>query len=138
MLNLEDRSSYIKVSKSAQDMIIGLRGSRFRNFAKKKCMKKAFLGMQSKLGGIASASVPWIYIQKFWHTLKLDDSKDKFKFFIDTKEFKFSVDDFRRLFQLPQGTDNNHAAFMEAPTFTEMLPFFQGELVYALPIRLPG
>ncbi|GJX82811.1 hypothetical protein Tco_0731493 [Tanacetum coccineum] len=27
-----------------------------------------------------SASVPWIYIQQFWHTLKLDDSKDKFKF----------------------------------------------------------
>ncbi|GJX03378.1 hypothetical protein Tco_0189294, partial [Tanacetum coccineum] len=43
----------------------------------------------------ASASVPWIYNQQFWHALKLDDSKDKFKFFIDTKEFKFSVDDFR-------------------------------------------
>nr|GEU77354.1 hypothetical protein [Tanacetum cinerariifolium] len=33
-------------------------------------------------------------IDQFWHTLKLDDSKDKFKFFLDTKEFKFSIDDF--------------------------------------------
>ncbi|GKC29914.1 hypothetical protein Tco_1037208 [Tanacetum coccineum] len=47
---------------------------------------------------VASASIPWIYIQQFWHTLKLDDSKDKFKFFLDTKEFKFLVDDFRRMF----------------------------------------
>ncbi|GJU17064.1 hypothetical protein Tco_1145030 [Tanacetum coccineum] len=43
---------------------------------------------------VASASVPWIYIQQLWHTLKLDYSKYKFKFFIDTKEFKFLVDDF--------------------------------------------
>ncbi|GJT18079.1 hypothetical protein Tco_0876785 [Tanacetum coccineum] len=43
---------------------------------------------------VASALVPWIYIQQLWHTIKLDDSKDKFKFFIDTKEFQFSADDF--------------------------------------------
>nr|GEZ15116.1 hypothetical protein [Tanacetum cinerariifolium] len=36
-----------------------------------------------RLSLVDSASVPWIY------TLKLDDSKEKFKFFIDTKEFKF-------------------------------------------------
>ncbi|GKA09049.1 hypothetical protein Tco_0688380 [Tanacetum coccineum] len=57
---------------------------------------------------MASALVLWIYIQQVWHTLKLDDSKDKFKFFIDTKEFTFLVDDFKRVFQLPQATDNNH------------------------------
>ncbi|GJR42152.1 hypothetical protein Tco_1310255 [Tanacetum coccineum] len=39
----------------------------------------------------ASASVPWIYIQQVWHTLRLDDSKERFIFFIDTKEFTFSI-----------------------------------------------
>nr|GEU71245.1 hypothetical protein [Tanacetum cinerariifolium] len=46
---------------------------------------------------IASALVPWIYIHQVWHILKMDDSKDKFKFFIDTKEF--SVDDFRNMIE---------------------------------------
>ncbi|GJY84835.1 hypothetical protein Tco_0498861 [Tanacetum coccineum] len=85
---------------------------------------------------VAYALVPWIYIQQFWHTLKLDDSKEKFKFFIDTKEFKFSVEDFRSMFQLPQATVNNHAAFDEALTFTDMLTFFRDELGYSLPMRL--
>ncbi|GJZ35040.1 hypothetical protein Tco_0580857 [Tanacetum coccineum] len=61
---------------------------------------------------IASASVPWICIQQVWHTIKLDDSKDKFKFFIDTKEFTFSVDNFQNVFQLPQATDNNNVGFI--------------------------
>ncbi|GJU60976.1 copia protein [Tanacetum coccineum] len=80
---------------------------------------------------------PWIYIQQFWHTLKLDDSKDKFKFFIDTKEFMFLVDHFRRLFQFPQATDNNNAAFVEPPTFDDMLPFFRNDIGFSLPMRLP-
>ncbi|GKC76855.1 retrovirus-related pol polyprotein from transposon TNT 1-94 [Tanacetum coccineum] len=75
--------------------------------------------------------------KQFWHTLKLDDLKDKFKFFLDTKEFKFSVDDFKRVFQLPQATDNNNVAFVDAPTFSDMLPFFRNELGFSLPIRLP-
>ncbi|GKF30665.1 hypothetical protein Tco_0100463, partial [Tanacetum coccineum] len=70
------------------------------------------------------------------HTLKLDDSKDKFKFFLDTNEFKFLVDDFRRAFQLPQATDNNNARFVDAQTFTDMLPFFRNELRFSLPLRL--
>ncbi|GKB16260.1 hypothetical protein Tco_0850183 [Tanacetum coccineum] len=85
----------------------------------------------------ASALVPWIYIQEFWHSLKLDDSKDKFKFFLDTKEFKFSVDDFRRMFQFPQATKNNNVAFVDAPTFSDILPFFKNELGFFLPIHFP-
>nr|GEX42158.1 hypothetical protein [Tanacetum cinerariifolium]GEX95155.1 hypothetical protein [Tanacetum cinerariifolium] len=83
-----------------------------------------------------SASVPWIYIHQFLHTLKLDNSKDNFKFFFDINEFKFSVDDFRRVFQLPQVTDNNNDAFVDAPTFSEMLPFFGNVLKFSLPMRL--
>ncbi|GKB16844.1 hypothetical protein Tco_0850767, partial [Tanacetum coccineum] len=84
------------------------------------------------------ASVPWIYIQQVWHTLRLDDSKEMFIFFTNTKEFTFSVDDFRRVFQLPQATDINHAGFVEPPTFTVMLPFFLNELGYATRIHLAG
>ncbi|GJQ97666.1 hypothetical protein Tco_0008805 [Tanacetum coccineum] len=82
--------------------------------------------LQLSLAG--SASVPWIYIQQFWHSLKLDDSKDKFKFFVDTKEFTFSVDDIRRIFQLPQATDNNNVGFVAAPSFSHMLLFFHNDL----------
>nr|GEV01679.1 ribonuclease H-like domain-containing protein [Tanacetum cinerariifolium] len=73
-----------------------------------------------------------------WHNLRLDDSKKRFIFFIDTKEFTFLVDDFRRVFQLPQATDNNHAGFVEPLTFTAMLPFFLNKLGYATRIRLAG
>ncbi|GKB72054.1 putative nucleotidyltransferase, ribonuclease H [Tanacetum coccineum] len=39
---LEDRSIYINISESAQDTDVGLGGSSFRNFAKKKSIKKLF------------------------------------------------------------------------------------------------
>ncbi|GJS40682.1 hypothetical protein Tco_0565725 [Tanacetum coccineum] len=71
-------------------------------------------------------------------TLKLDDSNDKFKSFIDIMEFKFSVDEFRRVFQLSQPTDKNHVEFVDPPTFIEMFPFFKNELGYNTPIRLLG
>ncbi|GJY22518.1 hypothetical protein Tco_0396176 [Tanacetum coccineum] len=92
--------------------------------------------LQLSLAG--SASVPWIYIQQFWHSLKLDDSKDKFKFFVDTKEFTFSVDDIRRIFQLPQATDNNNVGFVAAPSFSHMALFFHNDLGFSLPMHLPS
>nr|GEV34561.1 hypothetical protein [Tanacetum cinerariifolium] len=64
-------------------------------------------------------------------------SLDKFKFFLDTKEFKFSLADSRRVFQLPQATDNNNVAFVAAPNFNEMLPLFKNELGFSLPLHLP-
>nr|GEW94256.1 copia protein [Tanacetum cinerariifolium] len=64
------------------------------------------------------AFIPWIYIQQFWHLLKLDDSKDKFKFFLDTKELQLSVNDLRRIFQRPQATDNNNVGFIAALSFS--------------------
>ncbi|GJY62458.1 gag-pol polyprotein [Tanacetum coccineum] len=48
-------SSYINVSESAQDTDVGLGGSRFRNFAKKESMKKAFKDMLHELGGKEAA-----------------------------------------------------------------------------------
>ncbi|GJU78082.1 gypsy type transposase [Tanacetum coccineum] len=52
----------------------------------------------------------------------MDGSKYKFKFFLDTKELTMTVADFRRIFQLPKATDNNHAGFVDAPTFSQMVP----------------
>ncbi|GJS64029.1 retrovirus-related pol polyprotein from transposon TNT 1-94 [Tanacetum coccineum] len=64
-------------------------------------------------------------------------SLDKFKFLLDTKKINFLVDDFRRVFQLPQATDNNNVVFVDAPTFSDMLPFFRNELEFSLPLHLP-
>nr|GEU38264.1 hypothetical protein [Tanacetum cinerariifolium] len=60
---------------------------------------------------------------KIWHTLQLDDSKDKFKFIIDQEEVTFSVDDFYTVLKLPQATDNDHAEFMEPPEFSTIVEF---------------
>ncbi|GJS60339.1 hypothetical protein Tco_0655123 [Tanacetum coccineum] len=81
-----------------------------------------------RLSLAGSAFVSWIYIQQLWHSLKLDDSKDNFKFFLDTKELQFSLDDLRRIFQLPQAIDNNNVGFVAALSFSQMLPFFQNDL----------
>ncbi|GJX20050.1 hypothetical protein Tco_0222727 [Tanacetum coccineum] len=85
-----------------------------------------------------SASVPSIYIQQFWHTLKQNDSKDKLKFFLDTEEFQFSVVNLKRIFQLPQATDNNNVGSVAALRFSLMLPFFTNDLGFSLILRLPS
>ncbi|GJX40432.1 hypothetical protein Tco_0255422 [Tanacetum coccineum] len=38
---------------------------------------------------------------------------------------------------LPQAIDNNNVAFVELPTFTDMLPLFRNELGFSLPMCLP-
>ncbi|GKF01126.1 hypothetical protein Tco_0028049, partial [Tanacetum coccineum] len=48
----------------------------------------------------ASASVPWIYMAQFWHTLKEDESKYRLKFLLDRKELTLTLDDFRTIFHL--------------------------------------
>ncbi|GJZ81857.1 hypothetical protein Tco_0646851 [Tanacetum coccineum] len=53
-------------------------------------------------------SVPWIYMGQFWHTLQEDGSKYRLKFVLDRKEITLTLNDFRRIFHLPQATDNNH------------------------------
>ncbi|GJX98633.1 hypothetical protein Tco_0355652 [Tanacetum coccineum] len=65
----------------------------------------------------ASSSVPWIYLGKFWHTLKENGSKYRLEFVLDRKELTMTLGDFRTIFQLPQATDNNHELFVDAPKF---------------------
>ncbi|GJT41927.1 hypothetical protein Tco_0941792 [Tanacetum coccineum] len=66
----------------------------------------------------ASSSVPWIYLGKFWHTLKEDGSKYMLSFVLDRKELTMTLDDFRTIFQLLQAIDNNHERFVAAPKFS--------------------
>ncbi|GJY19340.1 hypothetical protein Tco_0390831 [Tanacetum coccineum] len=69
---------------------------------------------------VASAFVPWIYMAQFWHTLKEDESKNQLKFLLDRKELTLTLDDFRSIFHLPQANDNNHASFVQPPSFSNM------------------
>ncbi|GKD44046.1 hypothetical protein Tco_1268691 [Tanacetum coccineum] len=68
----------------------------------------------------------------------MDDAKDKFKFFLDTKELTLIVADFRCIFQLPQATDNNNTEFVAAPSFNQMLTFFLVDLRFKLQLHLPS
>ncbi|GJS65803.1 hypothetical protein Tco_0680367 [Tanacetum coccineum] len=49
---------------------------------------------------VASASVPWIYMAQFWHTLKEDGSKNRLKFLLDRKELTLTLDDSEQSFFL--------------------------------------
>ncbi|GJY38557.1 hypothetical protein Tco_0424921 [Tanacetum coccineum] len=46
-----------------------------------------------------------------------------------------TLNDFRRIFQLPQATDNNHERFVAAPKLSEMAPFFLNDLGFTLELR---
>ncbi|GJR04461.1 hypothetical protein Tco_0527445 [Tanacetum coccineum] len=70
---------------------------------------------------VASSSVPWIYLGKFWHTSKEDGSKYKLSFVLDRKELTMTLDDFRTVFHLPQATNNNHDCFVPTPKFTKLI-----------------
>ncbi|GJW40635.1 gag-pol polyprotein [Tanacetum coccineum] len=93
---------------------------------------------QDEFSIVASASVPWIYLGQFWHTLKEDGSKYRLKFMLDRKELTLTLDDFRTIFQLPQATDNNHEQFVVALKFSEMVPFYINDLGFTLELRSPS
>nr|GEU34865.1 copia protein [Tanacetum cinerariifolium] len=76
----------------------------------------------------ASSSVLWIYIAQFWHTLKEDGSKYRLMFLLDKKELSITLDDFIKIFHLPQANDNNHDHFVPPPSFSDMIPFYKHEL----------
>ncbi|GJZ48422.1 hypothetical protein Tco_0602254 [Tanacetum coccineum] len=83
----------------------------------------------------ASASVPWIYMAQFWHTLKEDGSKNRLKFLLDRKELTLTLDDFRTIFHLLQANDNNHASFVPPPSFSDMVPFYKQVLGFTMELK---
>ncbi|GKE04549.1 hypothetical protein Tco_1396567, partial [Tanacetum coccineum] len=86
----------------------------------------------------ASSSVPWIYMARFWHTLKEDGSKYKLTFMLDRKELSLTLDDFRTIFHLPQATANNHERFIPPPSFVDMIPFYKNELGFTMELKMPS
>ncbi|GJR18079.1 hypothetical protein Tco_0966606 [Tanacetum coccineum] len=76
-----------------------------------------------------------IYLGQFWHTLQEGGSKYRLKFMLDRKEITMTLNDFRRIFHLPQATDNNHERFVVSPKFSEMVPFFLNTLGFTLELR---
>nr|GEX97088.1 hypothetical protein [Tanacetum cinerariifolium] len=86
----------------------------------------------------ASSSVPWIYMEQFWHTLKEDGSKYMLKFMLDRKELSLTLDDFRTIFHLPQATDNNHDSFVPPPSFYDMISFYKNHLGFTMELKTPS
>ncbi|GJW59478.1 hypothetical protein Tco_0108813 [Tanacetum coccineum] len=83
----------------------------------------------------ASSSVPWIYIPKFWHTLKEDRSKYRLMFMLDKKKLSLTLDDFRTIFHLPQANANNHDIFVSPPSFLDMVPFYKQQLGFIMELK---
>ncbi|GKB16798.1 hypothetical protein Tco_0850721 [Tanacetum coccineum] len=61
----------------------------------------------------SSSSVPWIYMEQFWHTLKEDGSKYRLTFMLDKKMLSLTLDDFRTIFHSPQANDRTMANVMQ-------------------------
>ncbi|GKF92808.1 hypothetical protein Tco_0279527, partial [Tanacetum coccineum] len=57
---------------------------------------------------------------------------------LDRKELTLTLDDLRRIFQLPQATYNNHERLVAAPKFSEMVPLFLNDLGFTLELRAPS
>ncbi|KAJ9535601.1 hypothetical protein OSB04_un001260 [Centaurea solstitialis] len=63
----------------------------------------------------ATAEVPGIYLQQFWHTAVLDTWFGVFSIVgrVDQTELVISMEDVRRVLRLPAATDGGHQAFDE-------------------------
>ncbi|GJT23047.1 hypothetical protein Tco_0892984 [Tanacetum coccineum] len=74
-------------------------------------------------------------LENFWHTLKEDGSKNRLKFLLDRKELTLTLDNFRTIFHLPQANDNNHASFVQPPSFSDMVPFYKQVLGFTMELK---
>ncbi|GKA34266.1 hypothetical protein Tco_0720695 [Tanacetum coccineum] len=83
----------------------------------------------------ASSTVPWIYMEQFWHTLMEDGSKYRLRFMLDKKELSLTLDDFRTIFHLPQANDNNYNSFMPPPSFFDIVPFYKQQLGFTTELK---
>ncbi|GKE91535.1 hypothetical protein Tco_1572630, partial [Tanacetum coccineum] len=82
-----------------------------------------------------SATVPMVYIQQFWQTVKFDESKTIMRFKIDQHEVDFFLDTFRTLLQLRQATDNENKSFVDVPEFSGIVAFLK-DIGYVASIRI--
>ncbi|GKD31778.1 hypothetical protein Tco_1242556 [Tanacetum coccineum] len=82
-----------------------------------------------------SATVPIVYMQQFWQTVKFDESKTIMRFKIDQHEVDFSLDTFRTVLQLPQATDNENESFVDVPEFSGIAAFLK-DIGYIASVRI--
>ncbi|GKB06890.1 hypothetical protein Tco_0835123 [Tanacetum coccineum] len=82
-----------------------------------------------------SATVPMVYIQQFWQTVKFDESKTIMRFKIDQHEVDFFLDTFRTLLQLRQATDNENKSFVDVPEFSGIVAFLK-DIGYIASMRI--
>ncbi|GJT78587.1 hypothetical protein Tco_1045312 [Tanacetum coccineum] len=82
-----------------------------------------------------SATVPIVYMQQFWQTLKFDESKTIMRFKIDQHEVDFCLDTFRTVLQLPQATDNENESFVDVPEFSGIAAFLK-DIGYIASLRI--
>nr|GEU42616.1 hypothetical protein [Tanacetum cinerariifolium] len=78
-----------------------------------------------------------------WSSKKQDctamsTTEAELKFVLDQKELTLTLNDFRRIFHLPQATNNNHERFVAAPKFSEIIPFCLNTLGFTLKLRSPS
>ncbi|GJY86469.1 hypothetical protein Tco_0500495 [Tanacetum coccineum] len=74
-------------------------------------------------------------LENFWHTLKEDGSRNRFKFLLDRKELALTLDDFRTIFHLPQANDNNHASVVQPLSFSDMVSFYKQVLGFTMELK---
>ncbi|GJV58844.1 retrovirus-related pol polyprotein from transposon TNT 1-94 [Tanacetum coccineum] len=84
---------------------------------------------------VASSSVPWIYLGQFWHTLQEGGSKYRLKFMLDRKEITMTLNDFRRIFHLPQATIKTIMHDLLFLNVFRNVPFLSGSLGFTLELR---
>ncbi|GJW15431.1 retrovirus-related pol polyprotein from transposon TNT 1-94 [Tanacetum coccineum] len=84
----------------------------------------------------ASASVPWIYMAQF-RGIRIEKRRSKKppQVLLDRKELTLTLDDFRTIFHLPQANDNNHASFVQPPSFSDMVPFYKKVLRFTMELK---
>ncbi|GJX55914.1 retrovirus-related pol polyprotein from transposon TNT 1-94 [Tanacetum coccineum] len=73
--------------------------------------------------------------EQFWHTLKEDESKYRLTFMLDKKVLSLTLDDFRKIFHLPQANANNHDSFVPPPSFLDMVPFYKQQLGFTMELK---
>ncbi|GJY45978.1 hypothetical protein Tco_0435041 [Tanacetum coccineum] len=54
---------------------------------------------------------------------------------MDRKELTLTLDDFRKIFHLPQANVNNNALFVPPPSFSDMVPFYKQVLGFSMELK---
>nr|GEZ58896.1 hypothetical protein [Tanacetum cinerariifolium] len=57
---------------------------------------------------------------------------------LDRKDLSLTLDDFKKIFYLPQATKHNHDRFVPPPSFYDMIPFYNNHLGLTMELKTPS